>query len=144
MLSVCISGCCHLISDLHSLRMGKASLINAPEENGLLVLVPESGAAAEPKSKKTSAVEEQKESGRQIRTYTVCVAAVEVSSIIYNIARYSMFRSKYFFSVSKMTISFKIDVSQVSHLEERTLGPRETRTGLPTPWGICQYLSGKL
>lgn len=77
--------------------MGKASLINAPEENGLLVLVPESGAAAEPKSKKTSAVEEQKESGRQIRTYTVCVAAVEVSSIIYNIARYSMFRSKYFF-----------------------------------------------
>lgn len=37
---------------------GKASLTNAPEENVLLVLVPKSGAAAEPKSEKSSAVEE--------------------------------------------------------------------------------------
>lgn len=144
MLSLCTFGCCHLISDLGSLRMGKASLRNAPEENGRLVLVPESGAAAEPKSKKSNAVKEQKGSGRQVGTHAVCFAAVKVSRIIYNIARYEMFRSKYFFSVSKMTISFKIDMVQVSHLEERTLGPRETRTGLPTPWGIRQYSSGKL
>lgn len=97
MLSVCTFGCCHPISDLRSLRMGKASLINAPEENDLLVLMPEAGAAAEPKSKKSSAVEEQKESGRQIRAHAVCVAAVEVSGIIYNIAKYKMFRRKVFF-----------------------------------------------
>lgn len=59
--------------------MGKASLSNAPEENVLLVLVPKSGAAAEPKSKKSSAVEEGKESGRQIRIH-VCVATVEGSA----------------------------------------------------------------
>jgi len=39
----------------------------------------------------------KKESGRQIRTHAVCVAPVEVSGIIYNIARYKMFRSKSFF-----------------------------------------------
>lgn len=83
-----------------------------------------------------------KESGRQIRTHAVCVAAVEVLTIIYNIARYKMLRSTYFF-VSKMTVSFKIGVSEVSHLEERMLGPRET-TELPTPCDICQYLSEKL
>lgn len=76
--------------------MGKASLINAPEENDLLVLMPEAGAAAEPKSKKSSVVEEQKESGRQIRAHAVCVAAVEVSGIIYNIAKYKMFRRNVF------------------------------------------------
>lgn len=81
--------------------MSKASLTDAPEENGRLVLVPESGAAAEPESENSSAVEEQKESGRQIRTHALCV---EVLSIIYNIARYKMLRSTYFF-VSKMTVS---------------------------------------
>lgn len=77
-LSLCPFGCCHLISALHSLRMSKASLTNASEEN-VLVLVPKSGAAAEPKSKISSAVEEQKESRRQIRTHVVCVATLEVS-----------------------------------------------------------------
>lgn len=60
--------------------MGKASLTNAPEKNVLLVPVPESEAAAEPKSEKSSAVEERKKSGRQIRTHVVCVATVEVSA----------------------------------------------------------------
>lgn len=78
-LSVCLSGCCHLISALNSLRMGKAFLTNAPEENVPLVLVPKSEAADEPKSKKPNAVEEQKESRRQISTQVVCVATVEVS-----------------------------------------------------------------
>lgn len=32
-----------LISEQHSMRMGKASLANAPQENGVLVLVPQSG-----------------------------------------------------------------------------------------------------
>lgn len=83
----------HLVSDFHSLRTGKASLANAPEENGVLVLVPESGATAKPMNKKSSAVEEQKESGKKIRTFSVCV---EASNVIYKIARYKAFRSKYF------------------------------------------------
>lgn len=57
--------------------MGKASLTDAPEENGLLVLVPKSGAAAEPKSEKSNAVEEQKESGRQIRTHACLCCCAE-------------------------------------------------------------------
>jgi len=36
--------------------MGNTALADALEENGRLVLVPESGAAAEPDSKKSSAV----------------------------------------------------------------------------------------
>lgn len=79
MLSVCPFGCCHLISALHSLRMGKVSLTNAPEEN-VLVLLPKSGAALSRRAKYPSAVEEGKERGRQIRTHVVCVATVEVSA----------------------------------------------------------------
>lgn len=59
--SLCVHlAAAHLVSVFHSLRTGKASLTNAPEENGVLVLVPESGATAKPMSKKSSAVEEQK------------------------------------------------------------------------------------